>query len=527
MTQRGALSRLKHDRRGNALVIIAVAIIPVIAIVGGGLDISRTYIAKQRMQQACDASVLAARRSMTGAAFTSENAEIGRRLFIANFPDGKLGTSPMQLRFTYDGSGEVHAEAATDLPMSLMRVFNISSRTLTVGCSANLEMSNSDIMFVLDTTGSMTQANPGDSGNRISALRAAVKSFHATLEKTRAGGNAIIRYGFVPYNNNINVGYLLKREWMVDRWTYQSRVPGANPGGNSYYWNYRPVSYDVSPLKGNLQNGLMKGGTIKAPIAAKYRERAIHWEGCIEERDTVRNSHYANALDLDIDLVPTSSQATRWRPYLPKLIYTRRALPDYSDGYVNREKANFENMGDYEDGRWTVCPSPAVKLTPMTGGEIADYVDTLQLGGWTAHDVGLIWGARLLSPDGLFASENRQAANGGPIARHMIFMTDGVVNTAIAAYDAYGFPPLDKRRSRHRQTGEEQEAMIIERSAEMCRRIKDKGIILWVIAFGTDMTPALQQCASPGRAFEATNNERLNAAFTQIATQIGELRLTL
>ncbi len=49
---------------------------------------------------------------------------------------------------------------------------------------------------------------------------------------------------------------------------------------------------------------------------------------------------------------------------------------------------------------------------------------------------------------------------------------------------------------------------------------------MWVIAFGTDLTPLLTSCASPNRAFKAENAAELSATFTNIATQMAELRLT-
>ena len=29
----------------------------------------------------------------------------------------------------------------------------------------------------------------------------------------------------MPYSTNVNVGYLLHSDWMVDNWRYQSRAP--------------------------------------------------------------------------------------------------------------------------------------------------------------------------------------------------------------------------------------------------------------------------------------------------------------
>src|SRR3546814_18557078 len=69
-----------------------------------------------------------------------------------------------------------------------------------------------------------------------------------------------------------------------------------------------------------------------------------------------------------------------------------------------------------------------MNLTTMTADDretFEDYVESLQPLGGTYHDVGMVWGARLLSPTGLFADENATAPNERPISRHIVFMTDG------------------------------------------------------------------------------------------------------
>jgi len=64
------------------------------------------------------------------------------------------------------------------------------------------------------------------------------------------------------------------------------------------------------------------------------------------------------------------------------------------------------------------------------------------------------------------------------------------------------------------------------RTAAICTTAKAEGITLWVIAFGTSLTSLLQNCASPGRAYQANNTAELNARFAEIATQIAQLRVT-
>lgn len=633
------MRRLARNEMGNTLMLVAAAIIPVMGILGSGLDMSRIYLVRSRMQQACDASVLAGRRSMAGLSWTSNNETIATRFFRTNFPNGTLGTDNVNLHYTADSSGSVTANASTVLPMTLVKVLGFTQKSVAVTCKAELHLPNTDIMFVLDTTGSMALTNAGDSTSRIVSMRAAVQSFYQTLENARTSGS-VIRYGFVPYSESVNVGLLLKRDWMVDNWTYQSRRPNgvpetventtttsstttnsptvyvsgtvqtiksnlpledcaapANtlttntvntatrtspyPGGGTqtevdkqrtrhgssygvamsggqcvltetrytnyvdkwtqttipvgstttttstrYYWDYAPIDYDVTPLKGTLVSNIMAGGKITAPIANNHGSRQITWAGCIEERDTVKDTDYTRAYDMDLDLVPTTDPRTRWRPALPQLVYARTSMTSYNTNSVIRTTSNYTNVGDHMAGTYGVCPYRASKLQTRTAGELSSYLGNLTPLGQTYHDIGLIWGARLLSPTGLFADENSVASNGGTIARHMIFMTDGDTDTEVNHYDAYGWPALDRRRSPGLQTKTEQDATVAARTAAICTAAKAKGITLWVIAFGTSLTTMLENCASTGRAYQASNTAELNARFAEIATQIAQLRIT-
>ena len=58
------LARLRRDKSGNTLAIAAAAFIPLVGIIGSGVDMSRLYIVKTRLQHACDAGALAGRKAM-------------------------------------------------------------------------------------------------------------------------------------------------------------------------------------------------------------------------------------------------------------------------------------------------------------------------------------------------------------------------------------------------------------------------------------------------------------------------------
>ncbi len=107
----------------------------------------------------------------------------------------------------------------------------------------------------------------------------------------------------------------------------------------------------------------------------------------------------------------------------------------------------------------------------------------------------------------------------------MIFMTDGQLTSYDFVASMYGLEMYDQR-----VTGGVADPTQLERQRRrylaICEAIKGKGIRLWVIAFGTELTADMQTCSSSGSAFTAANSNSLNTAFQNIAKQISELRLT-
>jgi hypothetical protein len=153
------------------------------------------------------------------------------------------------------------------------------------------------------------------------------------------------------------------------------------------------------------------------------------------------------------------------------------------------------------------------------------YVDALTPDGGTYHDIGLLWGARLSSSTGIFASNvNEEPDNGGTVSRHMIFMTDGELAPDLSTNSAYGIERDDRRVTTDGSAGT-QYANHRARWLAICDAIKARGIRLWVIAFGTNLTDDLRTCGSASSSFQADNAEQLNEHFQEIAKQVGELRI--
>ena len=276
------------------------------------------------------------------------------------------------------------------------------------------------------------------------------------------------------------------------------------PSFDRIRWHYRPITRDVSNWR-------------------------TEQEGCIEERDSYEITDYENvdftrALDLDIDLVPTAGNpSTQWRPRYPEEIYVRRIEHNGNGDFDVRDHRTTNEYVNPGNWWFSDCPSKAQKLKEMTSSQLDTYLSTLRAEGATYHDIGMIWGGRLISPTGLFAAENADTPTRSR-ARHMIWLTDGETEPYDLAYGAYGVDGLDQRRwspaSAYSLT-----QVIENRFSVACQQVKNRNVTVWVVAFGTGLTDLMTRCAGPGRSFEASNAEQLNEAFEAIARAMSELRI--
>ncbi len=645
--KRGLMQRLMHSQGGNVALMGAAIVVPVTLMVGSGIDFSRYYVIKSRMQMACDAGALAGRKIMGKTSFSSDALAEANKFFDANFISGSYGSENLQRVYT-ENDGIVEGEATVKMDTSILALAQIDEMNIAVECNGKLDIANTDVTFVLDTTGSMDTIDSG-STSRMFGLRQAVKDFATTMEDAKSE-RTVIRYGFVPYASNVKVGHLLRREWLSDSNTIQSREAvkngsWSNLGGTdsgwqrvsgsangpttknnvsscsasnatrtdyptttntvtnadesqttttfesyrlngtersctitqnsprryrrvqtvytnavynrtttstvreNYSWRYYPRTYDLTTLKGDNAGIAVPGSTQTFHVGNLSggipTNRTVSWNGCIEEARTSQITNFANLpsplYDLDINHVPTADNDTRWKMQIPGLVFGRgkfvTPVPPHSynqsgDFIVPEPSLRTDEYYNAEDAGMATCTNPARALTSMSPAEVGGYVDGLQAKGGTYHDIGMIWGGRLASPNGIFGASNTAAASAG-LTRHVIFMTDGSTSPTDVTLTAYGIEPLDQRRMGYWDYRNRQPAITMadQRLQLVCDQIKNENITLWVVAFGTDVLNSastkqnLEDCATPGKYFEAANNTQLRAQFVQIASQIAELRL--
>ncbi len=102
----------------------------------------------------------------------------------------------------------VHVSAETTMPNIIMRIYGIQTLSLAVNCDSRYNIGNTDVMLVLDTTGSMADSISSGSGGsvvKLAELQQAVKDYYDTLGPG-SDNSGRIRYGFMPYSSTVNVG---------------------------------------------------------------------------------------------------------------------------------------------------------------------------------------------------------------------------------------------------------------------------------------------------------------------------------
>jgi len=264
---RSFFGRLARNRAGNVLAITAAVIPPILVLVGGGIDMSRAYMTQTALQNACDAGVLAGRRAQAKSGNWSQT-EIDKasRMFNFNFLGTASSAAASSTTFTPvdAGSGVISGTASTTMPTTVMKMFGTNSFTLNASCSAEFQISNIDVMLVLDTTGSMACRPDGtncnsDSSTKIEGLKTAIRSFYSTIATAvPSGGTTRVRFGFVPYSGTVNMRTLvaagdIPSSYFTASTNYQTKI--ANFTEPNYIGTNGPdTTVNVTATKNNTSS---------------------------------------------------------------------------------------------------------------------------------------------------------------------------------------------------------------------------------------------------------------------------------
>lgn len=411
------LRRLMADRAANVAVIAGLTVLPILGLTGMALDWRLAEAVKHKLQDATDSAALAAARAYSQSAAQTDSVReakgvaAAQQLFAANVASETSLMVDPALNVNFVPVGEtVRVDATASSRMAFGGLFG--QDRMNIGVAASALAGNPrrlEVVLSLDNTGSMAQ------GNRMNLMRAAAKKFVDTLFNQMDQPDMLF-IGVEPWASTVNI----KMEQPVADWTparYDSGDPGQNGTGyGSWPAPFRDfTAYAQFPFDHNLAPTL-GGQAVTAGNRAAFDGLfgADGWRGCVRQADGERRIT-GGAVSAMTDAPP------------PHMLWTAHALEAGAAADPNAQ-----------------CVAPMLGLS-ASRQQIKRALDRMRPDGNTHQDVGLMWGMRMLSPRGEWASFFGQTGQNQPKAydpgktrKILVLLTDGENTTSSGAETYYG-----------------------------------------------------------------------------------------
>ena len=536
-----------RQEKGAVILIWALALIPLMGMLGIAIDAGRIYYVHSIITGAVDAAAIA------GAKTAGTNGNIvgkATAIFNANIPSDFGGTINGPTITLTSNNQIVNVSATATIPTTFMMLLGQNSISASANSQAQISNPGTEIVLALDNTGSMA-------GSPMAAEIQAAKTL-VNIVYGGAGINTVpnLYVAIVPYTTTVNIG-ANKTSWL--RAAGKIQVTNTN-----LYPNIAPTATSV-------------GG---------------RWMGCIEARTPPL---YAAGMDTT-DTTPSGT--SRFIPFLypstmahqyvfgqplnrgttatsttalavagsPPWGNTGSARGDNDwklDGTVPNGSLHFGDNYSLQagngDGNFGVgpnlgCPIPMLPLTASQAtvqSTISNMKATFR--GGTMINVGLASAWWMISPkwQGLWTGVPATLPKAyDQTNKFLVLMTDGqnqwydwpvgmpgTPSPAGAAYqndaDYTGYGRLAEGRS-GTTVFANTIPLLNTRMSAMCEAIKANNVTIYTILFnhngsagGAATQLAFQNCASdPSKYFFSASNQDLQDAFSQIGQSITKLRLT-
>lgn len=251
------LASLCRCNRGNVAMTFALAVVPVVGLVGAAVDYSRANAVKAAMQDALDATALMI--SKTASSQTpAQLATSATNDFLALFTRANMVTgTTVTTSYTTTNGSAVALTSTAQMPTHFMGLMGQSKMTISVSSTAKWGNARLRVALVLDNTGSMA-----DDG-KIGALQTATNNLITQL-KGAATNNGDVYVSIVPFAKDVNIGANNYAASYID-WTSWNST-NQTCSGYGYSRNCSAASHTT-------WNGCVTDrGNTSSPSSANYDE---------------------------------------------------------------------------------------------------------------------------------------------------------------------------------------------------------------------------------------------------------------
>ncbi|HEX3862689.1 MAG TPA: TadE/TadG family type IV pilus assembly protein [Stellaceae bacterium] len=270
-------------------------------------------------------------------------------------------------------------------------------------------------------------------------------------------------------------------------------------------------------------------------------QQTPNWGGCvIEATSSGENSSGTGVLSVSGN--PDTSEpvsGTSWYPYY----WLKDSSNNWNNSNISKQDSSTETQGQTnnewlaQDGPNQGCPVAVLPLTDLTTSDgqqtIQNSINSMwprDAGGTQVH-VGMIWGWRVLSPNGPFAVNNGHpldytTATARGWKKIIVLMTDGEEEWP-AADNLTGLGQITDGKIGTTSTTTAVNNLN-SRLSTLCSNMATDGIQIYTIGLGPGGSgnTQLASCPANGGFYSAATPSNLAAVFLKIAASIIHLRLT-
>jgi Flp pilus assembly protein TadG len=381
----GRLRRLRENREGNMLLMFGIGAIMLFCATGIGIDMARGYSTRLRLNQALDAAGLAIAALPSTATATQQQTTL-LNFFKANYPAGSLGNSSGTITPSVSINGQTITVTATTTVQTLfMQIVPGSSGTMTVSATSVIKKGTGlELALALDNTGSMFATQNGVSN--ISALQQDTQTLINTLFGQTTNQSQLF-ISIVPFVTAVNLPPQLATSGVV---ASVNNPFTASPANFPTYAGTPYLSYDSTQGDDTKWKG--------CPLENKYPADISETEGIAQA--------FPGQYLWDVWQVPgPSAQVPQGNTYPADNVLTK---PDgTSNVHENFFTANGLTDCNMNAAQNKDCPT---QITPLTNDQTTLLNAAAAMQAWcqsgTMIHIGLVWGWRTISPNGIFNNNN-------------------------------------------------------------------------------------------------------------------------
>lgn len=501
------LKGLLKDRRGSITPAFAVLALPLTMLAGFSVDLARAHEGRAKLQDAVDAAALALAHQPAGTPIATLTAQ-AQTWISADLHDTAVA-QPVSVNLTQSNGQLLLAAHATE-PAMISGLVGVQTFNLAADSTVKWGLNHVEVALVLDNTGSMSQ------NNKLPTLTSAAQTLISTLLAQAGNDPNAVKISIVPFSMTVNVGS-----------QYQ---------GQPWLTGVMPAAYGSDIFS-----------TASTNRFTMFTQLNKTWGGCVESRpspydvsDTAPTAGTPGSMFVpyfapDEPDTPTSGSGVFYNNYLADGLSgspTWQQRQGNVAKYHGAVKSGSNGSTGYAYGPNAGCALQSLVRLTNDSTTLNNELSHMVAIGDTNLAMGLQWGWLTLSPNAPFS--DGVAYNTPNTTKIIVFLTDGYNETTANSdadssfYSGLGYIWQGRLGVTASASQSQRNAAMDTRTSAICSNIKADGITLYTVRIDVSgVSPSvLQTCASsPSQFYDVPNVANLNGAFTQIAGQIGKLRI--